>query len=223
MFKQIIALWKGEGVMKKVVEEFGEMISDAEYVFTRSWEVFMGKVDIEQIKQSIYDRDKAINGHERDIRRMVLEHLSINPSQDVSGCLAMVSLVKDAERIGDYAKNIFELGVMLEGPVKGMKYLAQLSLTQKKIAARFPHLKEAFLESDENMAKEILKEYASIKGECNTILHDLFEEELSTREAVATALLARYLKRINSHISNIASGIIYPLDQIDFVRGDLLE
>jgi len=40
---------------------------------------------------------------------------------------------------------------------------------------------------------------------------------------VATALLSRYLKRINSHISNFATGIVYPLDEIDFVRGDILE
>jgi len=73
------------------------------------------------------------------------------------------------------------------------------------------------------MAKNILKEYAPIKDECNSMLRDLFSEQLSTREAVATALLSRYLKRTNSHMSNIASGIIYPLDQIDFVRGDILE
>jgi phosphate uptake regulator len=223
MFKEIIALWKGESFMKTVVEEFGEMLSDAEYVFTRSWEVFMGQAAVEEIKQPIYDKDRAVNGHEREIRRKVLEHLSINPKQDTSGCLAMISLVKDAERIGDYAKNIFELGVMLHGTVRGMKYLERLSQTQKKIASHFPQLKKAFLESNQDMAKNILKDYAAIKVECNTMLHDLFEEELSTREAVATALLSRYLKRINSHISNIASGIIYPLDQIDFVRGDLLE
>jgi len=73
------------------------------------------------------------------------------------------------------------------------------------------------------MAKKILKDYAPIKGECNSMLRNLFSEELYTREVVTTALLSRYLKRINSHMSNIASGIIYPLDQIDFVRGDILE
>ncbi|MFB0532447.1 MAG: PhoU domain-containing protein [Desulfatiglandales bacterium] len=94
---------------------------------------------------------------------------------------------------------------------------------QRKIADHFPLLRKAFSEPDEHAAKKILKNYAPIKGECNKILSDLLSEELSTREAVATALLSRYLKRINSHMSNIASGIVYPLDQIDFVRGDLLE
>ena len=223
MLRQVMALWRGEPFMKKIVEEFGEMLSEGEYLFTSAWAVLMGQAVIDQIKQAFYDKDSAVNSREREIRRMLTEHLSLHPRHDVSGCLVMMSLVKDAERIGDYSKNIFEVGIMLEGVIKGMKYLERLSSTQRRIADRFPLLKRAFLESDANIAREILKDYAPIKGECNSILHDLFSEQLSTREAVATALLSRYLKRINSHMSNIASGIIYPLDQIDFVRGDILE
>jgi len=223
MLRQIVALWKGERHMKKVVGEFGEMLSDTEYLFINAWEALTGPAPIDKIPQPFYDRDIAVNSREREIRRMLVQHLSIYSKPDISGCLAMMSLVKDAERIGDYSKNIFELAVMLQGVVEGMKYLERLSSTQGKIADRFPLLKMAFLESDEKAAKKILKDYAPIKGECNTILSDLLSEELSTREAVATSLLSRYLKRINSHMSNIASGIIYPLDQIDFVRGGLLE
>ena len=223
MLKDVIALWKGERFIKKVVEKFGEMLSDDEYLFARAWEVFMGQVAIDQIKQPFYDKDIAVNSREREIRRMLTEHLSLRPKHDVPGCLVMMSLIKDAERIGDYAKNIFEVGVMFRGATKGMKYLERLSSIQRKIADRFPQLREAFLESDENIAMKILKDYAPIKGECNRMLHDLFSEQLATDEAVATALLSRYLKRINSHMSNIASGIVYPLDQIDFVREEMLE
>ena len=223
MLGRVMALWRGERFMKKVVEKFGEMLSDDEYLFTQAWEVFTGQAVVDQIKQAFYNKDIAVNSREREIRRMLVEHLSLHPRHDISGCLVMMSLVKDAERIGDYSKNIFEVGIMLEGAIKDMKYLERLSSTQRKIADRFPQLKRAFLESDANIARRILKDYAPIKGECNSMLRDLFSEQLSTREAGATALLSRYLKRINSHMSNIASGIIYPLDQIDFVRGDILE
>jgi phosphate uptake regulator len=223
MLRQIIAVWKGESFMKKVVAEFGEMLDDTDYLFTHAWEAFIGRVSADQTRQSFYDKDIAVNRREREIRRKLVQHLSIHPRQDISGCLVMMSLVKDAERIGDYSKNIFELAVMLRGVVDQMKYFGRLAATHRKIADRFPLLKRAFLESAESAAREILKEYEPIKGECNRILNDLLSEELPTREAVATALLSRYLKRINSHMSNIASGIVYPLDRIDFVRGDLLE
>ncbi len=223
MLKEIMALWKRESLLKKVIEKFGEMLANDEYLFTHAWKAFMGQVITEEMKQPFYDRDAAVNRCERNIRRMLAEHLSIHPRHDFSGCLIMMSLVKDAERIGDYSKNIFEVGIMIEGASGEMKYLERLNSVQRKIADHFPQLKTAFLESDENIARELLKDYAPIKHECNSILRDLFSEQLSTREAVATALLSRYLKRINSHISNIASGIVYPLDEIDFVRGDILE
>ena len=76
---------------------------------------------------------------------------------------------------------------------------------------------------DEKLAKKILNNYTPIKRECDKILYALFDEELSPNEAVVTAMLSRYFKRINSHVSNIASGIVYPLNEIDFVTGDILE
>jgi len=223
MLKQLIAIWKQEPFVKKMVEKFGEMLSDGEYAYNCAWQVFLGKAITEQLQRECHEKDTAINSHEREIRRILLEHLSLHPKHDVSGCLVMMSMVKDAERIGDYAKNIFEVGIMMEGSSKDMKFLERLSATQSKIAEHFPKLRKAFLESDHDLANQLLDEYAPIKSECNSILHDLFSEQLPTREAVATALISRYLKRINSHMSNIASGIIYPLDQIDFVRGGILE
>lgn len=223
MLKQIIALWKGESLMKKVVESFGQMLTDAEFVFTNAWRGFIGEVKPDEIKQLIHDKDKAVNNYERDIRRKLSEHLSINPQQDVSGCLAMMSLVKDAERIGDYSKNIFDLVVLFAGDTSGLKYLKRLAGIQQNIANNFPRLIKAYQDSDENSAREILKSYAPIKDGCNEVLQALFKEDLSAREAVVTVLLSRYLKRINSHMSNIASGLVYPLHKLDFVRGDLLE
>ena len=223
MLKEIIGLWKGESFMKGVIDEFEKMLEDGEYVFSHAWETLIGKLTIEEVRDDLHERDKAINRREREIRRMLMEHLSINPHQDTSGCLAFMSMVKDAERLGDHSKNIFDLAVIMKGECGKMKYIGRLSELRDRISTRFPMLKRAFLEPNENLAKEILKEYESIKNECNKILEHLFGEELSTKEAVCTALLSRYLKRMNSHMSNIASGIVYPLDEIDFVRGDLLE
>lgn len=223
MLAGFMKLWRGEPLMKKAISRFADMLSCDEFLFAEAWAVLSGQRVIEEMKQDFYGKDKAVNEYEHEIRRILLEHLTIRPSSDVSGSLAMMSLVKDAERIGDYAKNIFEVGVMMEGSSKDMKYMKRLSSIQAKIAENFPALKDAFLNSDETAAKKILQDYSPVKADLNQLLQDLFTEQLSTREAVATALLSRYLKRINSHVSNIASGIIYPLDQIDFVQGDILE
>ncbi len=223
MLREIIAIWKGESFMNKVVEEFVQMLEDANSVFEKSWSAFKENNVNDQIKNEIYDKDKSVNKRERSIRRMLLEHLSINPQQDVSGCLAMISLVKDAERIGDYAKNIFEVAILMSEELKDMKYVFRLSEIQSRINLHFVALFTAFKDSDEASAKKVLDDYKAIKEQCNSVLNDLLGDSMSNKEAVSTALLSRYLKRINSHISNIASGLVYPLDRIDFVRGGILE
>ena len=216
-------LWQREPLMKRVIARFGDIILEGESIFIEAWDFFNEHETIDRIPQSIYDKDIAINNHEREIRRLLVEHLSLHPRYDTSGALAMMSLVKDAERIGDYAKNIAEVGVLYKGVIKEMRYFTRLSDIQQRISAHFPVLKKAFIDSDEKLAKRILQNYIPIKKECDKILYDIFEDELSPYEAVATAMISRYLKRINSHVCNIASGIIYPLDQIDFVQGDILE
>jgi hypothetical protein len=98
MLRQIITLWKGESFIKRVIEGFGEMLSDVEYLYTHAWDAFIGKLAIDEVRQPFYDKDGAVNRHEREIRRMLAEHLSIHPRHDISGCLVMMSLVKDAEK-----------------------------------------------------------------------------------------------------------------------------
>ena len=223
MLKEMIAVWKQQAFMEKVVEEFSQMLRDDAFIFSNAWGVLRGQLDINSVKQPIHDKDKGVNRQEQEVRRRLLEHLSINPGQDVSGCLILMSLVKDAERIGDYSKNIFDLAEVLKGHAKEMKYFERLSSIQVKLEKHLNQLADAFPAGNEQLAKELLADYASLKEECSQVLNDLFLDELPTREAVSTALLSRFLKRINSHTSNVASGMVYPIDKIDFVRGGISE
>jgi phosphate transport system protein len=223
MTSEIVNMLRGSSLIKKAIELFVEMLSGDEYLYNEAWRVITTEENIEHIPQYFYDKDITVNNQEKEIRRLLFEHLSIRPKHDVSGCLALMSLIKDAERIGDYSKNIFETGILHGGNITDIKFYNRLIPTQKKISDSFPVLRKAFRNSDEKLAGEILRQYTPIKRDCDKILNELFEQEVSPNEAVVTAMLSRYFKRINSHISNIASGIMYPLNEIDFVRGDILE
>ncbi len=222
MLKELIGVWRHRGIMMKAVDLFGAMVGDCAEIFTRSWSVFSGEATIDSERKDIHDRDIQVNKKEREIRRLLVEHLTINPGQDASGCLALMSMVKDAERIGDYCKNIFDLAEMGHDNFKSMRHFSELAEVQKRLEEMLINLKGAFMESDEQKARAILESYKQTKDRCNKVLKSLFEEDMSKDEALITVLLARYLKRINSHASNVASGIILPLDKIDFVRVGLL-
>ncbi len=224
MFRALMSLRKSESFIRAIVARFVEMLAKDEWLFTQAWATIDGAPNLDKIQQPFYDEDRAVNAIEQDIRRMLAEHLSVHLAPDIPGTLVLMSLVKDAERIGDYSKNIFEVGIMLRGvKMPLMKYYDRLATTRSQLIENFPLLRRAFAESDETLAGAVLKSYVPIKEACNGILKDLVNDDLPTREAVASALLSRYLKRVNSHMNNIASGLTNPLDKIDFVRGGILE
>ena len=223
MASEIINMLRGSTLIKKALEIFVQMINSDEYLYNEAWRVITTQKTIERIPQYFYNKDIEVNEQEKEIRRLLFEHLSIRPKHDVSGCLALMSLIKDAERIGDYSKNIFEVGVLYKDAISEIYFFPRLAEVQKQISETFPKLSKAFEKSDEKMARKILENYPPIKKECDKVLYELFDSQLSTNEAIITAMLSRYFKRINSHASNIASGIVYPLNEIDFVRGDILE
>lgn len=223
MLKELVDVWKHRGIMIKAVDLFGEMLDDTYYIFHRSWRVFICELTVEGEKENIYSRDKEVNEKEREIRRLLMQHLIINPGRDASGCLALMSMVKDVERIGDYSKNIFDLSIMVNGATQKIRYLDTFTAMVKKIESSLKMLKSTFIDSDEKQAKKIFRHYEVVKKDCNTIMHELFKQDMEKEEALITVLFNRYLKRVNSHVTNVASGIILPLDQIDFVRGGLFE
>lgn len=223
MLKELIDIWKNRGIMINAVDLFGEMLEDDMYVFLQAWKVFTGELNVKEEKENVYSRDKRINENERKIRRLLVKHLTINPGKDASGCLALMSMVKDAERIGDYSKNIFDIALMTNGASRKYLFKEKIHNVQGNIVKSLSMLKETFINSDGEKAKDIMQRYKEVKKECTAILKDLFEQDAPRNETLVTVVLLQYLKRINSHITNVASGIVLPIDQIDFVKGGLLE
>jgi len=223
MLTEIARIWQNGGLMKDVVEELAGMIDDAEYVYTHAWEACTGQALVAATEESVKERDRMVNRQERQIRRMLVEHLALRPGEDAAGCLAIMSMAKDAERIGDLAKDLFKLGAELDGKAKELKYFPRLSTLQAQIAENFPRLQRAIRESSDDLAREILDAYAPVKPEFKAMRDELLADNLPTKEAAITALLIHTFTRINAHIGNTASGVIFPLENIDFVKRGLRE
>lgn len=223
MLSEIRKLWKDESLMMEAVRKLGQMTADAEYVYLHAWEACKGQAHIEAIAPSLLEHDKAVNNAERAIRRMVVEHLNINPGKDVSGCLALMIMSKDIERVGDHSRNIFRIGVRIEGKIAEFAFFDRLDPVQERLGEALPMLQRAILDSSEQVAHEILERYQELKKTLKTLSKDLFTAELPSREMAATTFLVRFFTRINAHIGNATSGVIFPLENIDFVTRGLRE
>ncbi len=129
-----------------------------------------------------------------------------------------MSVVKDAERIGDYCKNIFEVGKFYRGSFPHREYHDPLGQIRDTLQESFAPTKKAFLDEDTQPAKEIVQKLEALGKNCDMIIQQLLctTGDIPAGEAVAYVLLARHYKRISSHLSNIATSVISPVPLLDF-------
>lgn len=216
MFRTLIQIFRTKNYLQDIKEEFYQMIKDTEWMYRTVTGVLLGKTEPEEIKQDIYARDREVNKRERAIRRSVVNHLSLQPKPDVPACLVFMSVVKDVERIGDYCKNIFEIAEIYTIPSAHARYAVTLTEISEKVGNLFGKTEEAFRNSDEKMAIEVLSDQNIIAKECDLLIKQLINDTLPTNEAVASALISRYLKRVVRHLANITSSIVSTVENIDY-------
>ena len=213
MFREFFRLWKKGGLLSEALEETEKMLLVAKNMFSFSLRVLMDK---EKEKEDIYKIDRELNKLQRNVRRKILEHLSINPQQDVTSCLVLITIVIDIERIGDYSKNLIELSHKYPQRLKG-KYIERIREIEKDIEGLFDGTIDAFKNADIDLAKQIMERHARIAVHCEKVVENLIEDtQVSSRMGIICALLARYLKRVSAHLKNIASGVSNPFHRLGY-------
>ena len=80
----------------------------------------------------------------------------------------------------------------------------------------FTQTRQAFAESDEEMAGKVIKKAKSEGRKNEDGIRAITTSDLSTQDAVCLVLALRFFKRVSAHMSNIASTVVMPVDLIDF-------
>lgn len=198
-------------------DDFDAMLKNAESLYRKVTDVLFLGSDIEMLKSQISDQDHEINLAEQKIRRRIVTHLSTGTDgvTALNSCLVLMNVVKDVERIGDYAKNIFEV-------FETTKQLdnTQLLDVRNAILQSFQDVSTAFNDSNEVVARSVLAIIGQKKDTCDMIVEAALKSP-TDEHAVAFALLARFFKRTLAHLGNIATSIVMPLDKIDYFDEDI--
>lgn len=216
MFKNLLAFWKGKDFLAQVVEEFGNMLNDTEEMFKKVCNKLLNNEEQPGLEDTIYEIDKRVNLLQKDIRKRIVEHLALQPSVDVPACLLLMSVVKDAERLGDYCKNLFQVTKCLDKPIDKSRFISLFEKMDEEILTLFSATKEAFIKSDEAKAKLSWQYERKIAKNCDQLVVKLSKSNLSVNEAVCFTLIARYFKRLTAHLANIATSVILPLSDLDY-------
>jgi len=183
--------------------------------------VFDQKFQVDQ-RAAIYKLDVKVNKLERSIRKRVITHLSISHDH-VSYCLLLMSLIKDAERVGDYLKNISEVpelggAEIPDGPLKTeLEEIIELAVEMLNATP------DILANEDTERATDILKLGRNTAKRCDLLLVELAKSDLTAAQTTSMVLLTRFHKRLGAHLLNILSSIVMPLHKIDFYDGRITE
>jgi len=216
-FRSILDLFREDTWSNELVDMILEMIDLGSEMYDYTIGVLVKNAPDSDPQEMLYNKDKRINKLERRIRRRVVSRLALRDSGTVvPSALIFMNVVKDAERIGDYIKNLHEVADMMpENPDRRI-YADHLSAPAAAIAALFKQTRQAFRESDEETAGKVIK-YAKAEGrEYEKMIRAITHSDLGTQDAVCLVLVLRFFKRLVAHMSNIASTVVMPLDMIDF-------
>ncbi|MCD6417575.1 hypothetical protein J7M00_02175 [bacterium] len=223
MFRKLFELWHREGLLQQALNDAQKMLDNASILFKKSVAPLFFDEPVNA--QEIYDMDRELNRYEVEIRRKVMEHLSIFPKQDTTAALVLTTITVDIERIGDYSKNFLELWEIYGSSFSKAAVFERLKKIYNNILDMFQLTMDAMSNADAEQARKAMELHIVNSKDCEEIIAALIRnpgktENLAPNQEVLAALTSRYLKRVSAHLKNVASSVVNPFDRIGFKPPD---
>jgi phosphate transport system protein len=218
MWETLKRIWKSDNLLDSAWKQSFEMLGFCQEMFLEAMRV-LRETSQTNVSQTIRKKDKLVNKYEREVRKKVMTHLSIQSPGGLPEGMVLISIVIDIERLGDYTKNMVDLASTLERQLKGGKFEADLKKIEQAVQDNFEQTIDCIKSSNPEKALELLAKYKWVSKLCDERLMDLVKEKdknISAGEAVSLGLYFRWLKRVNSHLRNITTSIVNPFHRIGF-------
>jgi phosphate uptake regulator len=205
--------------LERIDATFQRMFTDDRHAFDLAMSALVGGASPGTVGDDLRTTDRQVNEAEREIRRELVVHASVYGGFTTPEVLVYMSIVKDVERIGDYAKNLFDIaadGIVLD---QGELMNEVLSL-RSRLSRMITDVAEVFEQRDGARAREMFREGDALQDDFDERVSALVTGRIGEPYAVAYALTYRYLKRIVAHLMNVLSAVVMPIDRLDFFDAD---
>ena len=217
MLKALFNLFRSEDALARMGRDFSEMLALSYGLTLDAGRIFFEEASEGNRQAELSARDVQINKIEREIRKHVITHLTLHKDpRDVPYCLLLMSIVKDVERLGDYAKNLAEIHDQGGAPIPNDANGVELRGIRGETEATFGAVSEVFATSDGRRAIGLIEEGRKINRRCDKLVATVARSPYDSATTTSMVLGARYYKRIESHLLNILSGVVMPLHKLDY-------
>ena len=193
-----------------------QMLLDDRHTFDLAINAVVGGTKASAVGGEVRESDRRVNKAEREVRRRLVVHTSLRGKRvDLPRVLVSMSIIKDAERIGDEAKNIWDLadsGIDFSH-ADDLEWLTGLRDRTSRLIGECARI---YQERDTEAARELIPDLDVILDEYDECIRQQIESALNPRDAVPRALLCRYLKRITAHLMNVLTSLVMPVHLLDY-------
>ncbi len=217
MLREMLSLLRSTEPLKEIGDNFSQMLEMSRQLTVAAGELYFGESGSPEQRTEIYRRDVKVNKLERRIRKQVIKHLSLGVnSADLPYCLLLMSLVKDVERIGDYAKNLTEVHDFRPELLPDDDIVAELREVRVEVEGAFAATLDIFTRSDRERAMELIQQGRATGQRCDALIVRIARSKYDAGTATAVALGTRYFKRIGAHSTNVLTSVVMPLHKLDY-------
>ena len=205
--------------LESMASKFNQMLVDGRHMFDLAASVLLSGADSESVRKDLFRTDIKINRNEQKLRRELIVHATVQGATEFPTSLAFMSLGRDAERIGDYCKNLFDIAKLR--PIdRESPYWKDLSETKERVSIMLGRVIKIYSKQDEKESRQFLAEMDKLLDHCDDRVENLLESPPEGPNAISAALSYRFFKRVTAHSMNIISSIILPLDKINYTSAD---
>lgn len=190
------------------------MLRDGNDVFTTATDALFGGGKSKKTRREVRTTDKGINEAQQEVRRSLMIHAAVN-ADELPLVLQYASIVKDAERVGDYSKNLYDL-VRFGANFEGAPDEKELESYRDKVSRLIVDAADVFEARDADAAQHLLNKADAFLDEYDARVKAAYNWTGETQDAVARALYFRFLKRTTAHVMNVLTSLVQPLDRLDY-------
>lgn len=204
---------------KSFDDELGEVKQDILKMGSVVEEMLVGSIKALRernagLAEEIIAKDDVVDEYNLVIEQRCLQLLALQQpmARDLRTIAAALYIIKDVERMGDYALDIAKAAKKL-ADMEPIKPLVKIPQTAQIVQRMLHDSLQAFVDHNLAAIAEIAQEddevdvlYRQIRDEMISLIE---QDPKKAQRAVELILVARYLERIADHITNVGERIAY--------------
>ena len=203
--------------LERIEQHVLDMLDADRHTFDLATNGLLGAADPGRLRQEASDSDHRVNMLVQQVRRELVVHASLHGAQvDTAVMFATMSIVKDIERIGDYAKRLLRVA-RVRGPfTPDTDEHAQIAAYTDRIAEHLTDVRETLGVHDPDRASTLLSDLQALTDEITAAIDRLLAADPTPGDGAARALTYHFLARVSAHLGNVLTSLVLPLDKLDF-------